>query len=277
MSCRVLSLPPELVGLVVQELAEQTKSRAALRCASLIARVWRVPSQSALFSRFSFCAESSDAMQIPRLLFMSMKPSLAHSVTSLTISPRLIPLEDIVRWVPLVFTRVRTLHLGMHPRHERSMDHIPDEIYSLLCLPKLFPRLQKLRYYEPYSPPGKQMLQPLPLGILDLPHLTCLELRSNPDVPLDILQAISGTRVAKSIQEIRLQTNGFTNIHGVFASFVNLRRLELSFVWVPRFSEPIDSQGVHGTYIALLSYSLDLALITELQVLLLEPSRIWTT
>jgi hypothetical protein len=136
------------------------------------------------------------------------------------------------------------------------MDHIPDEIYSLLCLPKLFPRLQKLRYYEPYSPPGKQMLQPLPLGILDLPHLTCLELRSNPDVPLDILQAISGTRVAKSIQEIRLQTNGFTNIQGVFASFVNLRRLELSFVWVPRFSEPIDSQGVHSAYIALLSYSL---------------------
>lgn len=118
-------LPIELISIVLQHLSLFPKKpriiREWLRETSLISRAWLYPSRTILFRTFSLREDPLDWMddprylQAPRLLFFAMNPHLSSFVSRLFLMeapPFNISIEDLVRWLPLVFPRVTWLKIA---------------------------------------------------------------------------------------------------------------------------------------------------------------------
>jgi hypothetical protein len=117
--------PVELISMILRHLSLFPKKprviREWLRETSLISHAWLYPSRTILFRTFSLREDPLDWMddprylQAPRLLFFAMNPHLSSFVSRLFLMeapPFNISIEDLVRWLPLVFPRVTWLKIA---------------------------------------------------------------------------------------------------------------------------------------------------------------------
>jgi hypothetical protein len=129
-------LAAELIDLVLEQICQNHGQQMAtsIRAVALISRAWVDPTQSLLFRRLSIQrpqdarnpAKQTEMISVPRLVYIAMRPHLAHKVRNLTIGGhtdfeerpvkvggpyQTWPVPDVLPWLPAMFPQVEQLNI----------------------------------------------------------------------------------------------------------------------------------------------------------------------
>jgi hypothetical protein len=270
-------LPAELLPLILRELRDSDSSivTAALRAAALVARAWLAPAQALLFEQLRVHPDhliEQYPLQLPRLIYIALRPDLSSKVHSLHIGPLdmstfdsddpdymayYAPIPEMLSWLPALLPHIDRLVLPWtwHP-----------DFYSTLFVQTAaaWPALRTITGYVP----DNVDLHALQTQNIHLPPIQTLDLDSSTFEDLvTILMKFQSTSAAHSLHHLCLSTmfdrteeDAFTfqTFIQVLAGFSNLTTLCLRITaWdQEEFEAGIASTGeqpvVHGFYATVL-------------------------